>query len=42
MNQWSYVIAVYILGIGGSVAIIAWCLMAQRRAEKRLEELKRK
>ncbi|MEM1131402.1 hypothetical protein [Alterisphingorhabdus coralli] len=42
MNQWPFVIAVYILGIGGSAGIITWCLLAQRRAEKRLEELKRK
>ncbi len=35
LDQWSYVLAAYGLGIGGTLLLIAWCWIAMRRAERR-------
>lgn len=42
MNQMDFVIAAYAIGIAGTVLITFYCLSAMRRAEKRLEEARRK
>ena len=42
MTQWSYVIMAYSLGIGGSIGLIGYCWMTLKRAEARLDTLKRK
>jgi hypothetical protein len=42
MNQMDFVIATYVIGIAGTVLITLYCLMAMRRAERRLEEARRK
>ena len=35
LNHWDYVIAAYVLGIGATLALVAWSWLAMRRAEKR-------
>lgn len=42
MTQWTYVIMSYGLGIGGTIALIGYCWMMLKRAEARLDALKRK
>ena len=42
MNQWPFVIAVYIIGIVGTIGLVGYCWAVLKRAEKRLEEIKRK
>ena len=42
MNPWPFVIAAYALTLGGVGALILWAAAAMRRAEARLDELKRK
>lgn len=42
MSQWTYVIMAYALGISGSIGLIGYCWMALKRAEARLDALKRK
>jgi hypothetical protein len=42
MNHWSFVIAAYVIGIGGALALLAWAYVTMRRAEAAADELKRK
>ena len=42
MNHWSFVIAAYVIAIGGTVALLAWASVTMRRAEAAADELKRK
>lgn len=42
MTQWDYVMLAYGLGIGGTLAIIAYSWSGLKRAERRLDDLKRK
>ena len=42
MNHWSFVIAAYVIAIGGTVALLAWAFVTMRRAEAAAHELKRK
>ncbi|WP_017669833.1 hypothetical protein [Blastomonas sp. AAP53] len=42
MTQWTYVILSYALGISGTIGLIGYCWVALRRAEARLDALKRK
>ncbi|MBW8784198.1 MAG: hypothetical protein JF593_06115 [Novosphingobium sp.] len=37
LNQWHYVLAAYVVGIGGTAAMIAWSWLTMRRAERRRE-----
>ena len=37
LDQWSFVIAAYVLGVGGTLAMVAWSWIAMRRAEARRE-----
>ena len=38
LDPWSFVIAAYVIGVGGTAAMIAWSWIAMRRAEKRREK----
>ena len=38
LDPWPFVIAAYALGVGGTLALVAWSWLAMRRAEKRREE----
>jgi hypothetical protein len=42
LAQWDFVIAAYAIGIAGTLAMVAWALMAMRRAERRRDEVKRR
>ncbi len=35
LDQWQFVVAAYALGIGATLATIAWSWLAMRRAERR-------
>jgi nitrate reductase gamma subunit len=37
LDEWTFVTAAYIVGVGGTVLMIAWSWLAMRRAEKRRE-----
>jgi hypothetical protein len=38
LDPWPFVIAAYALGVGATLALVAWSWWAMRRAEKRREE----
>ena len=38
LDQWTFVIAAYAIGIGGTALLIAWSWLSMRRAEKRREK----
>lgn len=40
LDPWPFVIAAYALGIGATLALVAWSWLAMRRAEKRREEVR--
>ena len=42
MNHWSFVIAAYVIAIGGTVALLAWAYVTMWRAEAAADELKSK
>ena len=42
MNHWSFVIAAYVIAIGGTVALLAWAYVTMRRTEAAADELKSK
>jgi nitrate reductase gamma subunit len=37
LDSWAFVIAAYVIGVGGTAAMIAWSWLAMRRAERRRE-----
>jgi hypothetical protein len=38
LDPWPFVIAAYALGVGGTLALVAWSSWEVRRAERRREE----
>jgi hypothetical protein len=38
LDQWDFVIAAYTVGLGGTLAMVAWSWLAMIRAERRREE----
>jgi len=42
LNQWDFVVAAYLVGVGGTLAMVAWSWIAMKRAEARRDEVKRK
>ncbi|WP_373486813.1 hypothetical protein [Blastomonas sp.] len=42
MTDWTFVTMTYVLGISGTIGLIGYCWMALKRAEARLDDLKRK
>jgi nitrate reductase gamma subunit len=38
LDQWDFVIAAYAVGLGGTLAMVAWSWLTMRRAERRREE----
>ncbi len=42
LNQWDFVVAAYAVGVGGTLAMVAWSWIAMKRAEARRDEVKRK
>jgi cytochrome c biogenesis protein CcdA len=35
LDQWDFVLAAYALGVGGTLAMVAWAWRAMTRAERR-------
>ena len=35
LDQWHFVIAAYVLGIAGTLALVAWSWLSMKSAEKR-------
>ncbi len=42
MSPWPFVIAAYAVAIAATAALILWSLASMRRAEARIEDLRRK
>lgn len=42
LDQWNFVIAAYLVGVAGTLAMVAWSWLAMKRAEARREESRRK
>jgi hypothetical protein len=42
MNQWSFVIAAYSVFLGGTGGLLAWSLLACRRAEDQATRITRR
>ena len=42
LDQWTFVYAAYAIGVGGTLAMIAWSWIAMKRAEARREKARRK
>lgn len=40
MNPWPFVIAAYVITLGGAAIIAGWAWDAMRRAERAVEDLK--
>jgi hypothetical protein len=41
LDPWPFVIAAYVLGIGGTLVLVAWSWIAMRRAERRRDGARR-
>lgn len=41
LDQWDFVMAAYALGIGGTLATVAWSWMAMKRAEVRRDAVRK-
>jgi len=42
MDPWTFVIAAYAIGIGATLAMVAWSLLTMLRAEKRRDEARKR
>ena len=42
MNPWPFVFAAYAVTIAATGSLLLWAALAMRRAERRLDEVKRK
>ncbi len=42
LNQWNFVIAAYVVGVGGTVAMIAWSWVAMKRTEAKRDAVKQR
>ena len=42
LDQWTFVYASYLVGIGGTLVMIGWSWFAMKRAETRREKTRRK
>ena len=40
LSHWPFVIAAYVIGIGGTLGMVAWSWLAMRRAEARRDAAK--
>lgn len=38
LEQWDFVVAAYVIGIGATLVTVAWAWFDMRRAEKRRED----
>jgi len=40
MNPWPFVIASYVVGVGGTLALAAWSWLSMRKAERAADKLR--
>lgn len=40
MNPWPFVIASYVVGVGGTFALAAWSWLSMRKAERAADKLR--
>lgn len=40
LDQWNYVIAAYVLGVGATLALVAWSWLSMVRAEARRDAVR--
>ena len=40
LDQWTFVYAAYAIGVGGTLAMVAWSWLLMKRAEARREEVR--
>ena len=42
LDQWTFVLAAYAVGVVGTVGMIAWAWLSMRQAEKRRDESRKR
>jgi hypothetical protein len=42
LDQWNFVIATYVLGIAGTLALVAWSWLSMKRAERKRDKTRGK
>jgi hypothetical protein len=42
MNPWTFVAAAYAVGLGATLAMVAWSLLSMKRAERRRDEARKR
>jgi hypothetical protein len=42
LDQWHFVIAAYVIGVGATLLLVGWSWLAMKRAERRREEARGK
>jgi hypothetical protein len=42
LDQWNFVIAAYVVGVGATLALVLWSWWAMRRAERRRDKARGK
>lgn len=42
LDQWVFVAMAYVIGIGGTLAMVAWSWLAMKRAEARRDAVRRR
>jgi hypothetical protein len=42
LDQWNFVVAAYVIGVGATLALVAWSWLAMKRAERRRDEARGK
>ncbi len=42
LDHWDFVLAAYVIGLGGLAALVIWSWLGMRRAEFRRDEVKRR
>lgn len=42
LDAWTYVIAAYGVGLGGTIALVGWSLITMRRAERRRDAVRKR
>lgn len=42
MDPWTFVVAAYAVGVGATLAMVAWSLLTMRRAEKRRDAARKR
>ncbi len=42
MDPWTFVVAAYAIGVGGTAFMVGWSLITMKRAEKRRDEARKR